>query len=112
MGFDACFPDSVIGFVSDSSKADVHFVEYLLTSFKAELQAKGKGSAQDNINLATFEKERFPFPSIKEQKLIVAKLNELADDKQKLQFVYRQKLSALSELKQSILHQAFSGQLH
>jgi type I restriction enzyme, S subunit len=60
LGFDACFPDSVIGVVTNPKEAEVDFVEYLLQSFKTRLQAMGKGSAQDNINMGTFEHERFP----------------------------------------------------
>ena len=112
LGFDSCFPDSVIGFVADPTKSDVHFVEYLLTSFKERLQAKGKGSAQDNLNLATFEGERFPFPSVIEQKIITAQLDELSTETKKLEAIYQQKLTALEELKKSILNQAFSGQLN
>ena len=112
LGFDSCFPDSVIGFVADPAKSDAHFVEYLLSSFKARLQAKGKGSAQDNLNLASFENEQFPFPSVKEQKNIASAFDELSAEVTSLEAVYQQKLNALVELKKSILHQAFSGQLH
>jgi type I restriction enzyme S subunit len=28
LGFDACFPDSVIGFVGDESQCDVRFIKY------------------------------------------------------------------------------------
>ncbi len=111
LDFDSCFPDSVIGLVPNPKVADVHFIEYLLKSFKSVLQAKGKGSAQDNINLATFENEKFPFPPLKEQKLIVEKLSNLADSIKKLESIYRQKLASLEELKKSLLHQAFSGAL-
>jgi type I restriction enzyme, S subunit len=110
--FDSCFPDSVIGFVADPNKSDVHFVEYLLGSFKARLQAKGKGSAQDNLNLASFENELFPFPSIKQQKILATKLDELAEEVTSLESVYKNKIDSLTELKKSILHQAFTGQLH
>jgi type I restriction enzyme S subunit len=111
LGFDACFPDSVIGMVVNPREADTGFIEYLLQSFKAVLQAKGKGSAQDNINLGTFEDERFPFPTVKKQKEIVLKLDELRETVRKLESVYKQKLSALKELRKSLLHQAFTGQL-
>ena len=50
------------GMVVDPARTSNSYVEYLLQSLKAILQAKGKGSAQANINLATFENERFPFP--------------------------------------------------
>jgi type I restriction enzyme S subunit len=111
LGFDACFPDSVIGVVPDPKEAEVGYVEYVLQSFKARLQALGQGSAQANINMGTFENERFPFPSVAEQRGIVTKLDALSQESQRLESIYRQKLTALDDLKKSLLHQAFSGQL-
>ncbi len=111
LGFDACFPDSVIGVVTNPAEADIDFVEYLLQSFKARIQALGKGSAQANINMGTFENERFPFPSVAEQKQIVVKLDALREETQRLESLYQRKLAALAELKKSLLHQAFSGVL-
>jgi type I restriction enzyme S subunit len=111
LGFDACFPDSVIGVVANPSEADVDFIEYLLQSFKVRIQAMGKGSAQANINMGTFENERFPFPPVSEQKRIVATLDELDEETQRLGSVYERKLAALETLKKSLLHQAFSGNL-
>jgi len=76
LGFDSCFPDSIIGFVANPEKTTASYVEYLLTSFKSELQAKSTGSAQSNINLATFERIKFPFPSLAEQERIVTILDK------------------------------------
>ncbi len=111
LGFDSCFPDSVIGVVVDPTQTSNSFLEYLLQSVKASLKAKGKGSAQDNINLATFENEPFYFPDLAEQKQIVDQLSDLNAEAQRLESIYQQKLAALDELKQSLLHQAFSGKL-
>ncbi len=111
LGFDACFPDSVIGVVANPKEADVGYIEYLLQSFKTRIQAMGKGSAQANINLGTFEHERFPFPSVLDQQQIVALLDSLREETQRLESIYQQKLAALGELKKSLLHQAFSGNL-
>jgi type I restriction enzyme S subunit len=111
LGFGACFPDSIIGVVTNPKEADIGFVEYLLQSFKARLQALGKGSAQANINMGTFENERFPFPSVTEQKQIVAKLDGLSQEAKRLESIYQRKLAALDALKKSLLHQAFSGHL-
>lgn len=111
LGFDACFPDSVIGVVANPKEADIGFIEYLLQSFKVRIQAMGKGSAQANINMGTFENERFPFPPVSEQKRIVAKLDSLHEETQRLESIYQQKLAALGELKKSLLHQAFNGEL-
>jgi type I restriction enzyme S subunit len=109
--FDACFPDSVIGIVVNEKVADREFVEYLLQSFKVRIQALGKGSAQANINLGTFENELFPFPTVSEQKEIVDKLNQLFNECERLENVFLRKIDDLEELKKSILQKAFAGEL-
>ena len=111
LGFDACFPDSVIGIVVNNELTSNDFVEYLLQSVKARIKAKGKGSAQDNINMATFENEKFPFPHLNQQRAIVDSLNQLSLETQRLEAIYCQKLAALNELKQAILQKAFTGEL-
>lgn len=111
LAFDACFPDSVIGVVPNPAEAEIGFVEYLLQSFKVRIQAMGQGSAQANINMGTFENERFPFPGVVEQRQIVVKLDALSEETQRLESIYQQKLTTLDELKKSLLHQAFSGAL-
>ena len=111
LGFDACFPDSVIGVVVNPKEAEVGFIEYLLQSFKSRIQALGKGSAQANINMGTFENERFPFPPVSEQNQIVEKLDSLSAETQRLAAIYERKLAVLLELKKSLLHQAFRGEL-
>jgi type I restriction enzyme S subunit len=111
LDFDACFPDSVIGITVDENKANNKFLEYLLQSFKAHLQAQGKGSAQDNINMGTFEYQLFPFPSLKEQTEVVIKLDILQKETQRLESLYQRKITALDKLKKSLLHRAFTGEL-
>lgn len=52
------------------------------------------------------------FPqSIEEQNAIVVQLEVLQKETQRLESLYQRKLDALDELKQSVLHQAFSGKL-
>lgn len=78
LGFDACFPDSIIGFVANPKKTSSSYVEYLLSSLKNSFEKKGKekSSAQSNINLGTFENLKLPFPSIDEQTRIVSILDK------------------------------------
>lgn len=51
------------------------------------------------------------FPNVKEQARLAASLDELHSETQRLEAIYERKLAALGELKQSLLHQAFSGRL-
>lgn len=111
LAFDACFPDSIIGILPNSEIADSDFIEYLLQFFQTKIQAKGKGSAQANINLGTFKDELFPFPPIELQKQIVNKLDSLSAECERLEEIYKQKLENLEELKKSILQKAFNGEL-
>ena len=78
LDFDACFPDSIIGFVANPGKTSSAYVEYLLQSTKTKLEEKGKekSSAQSNINLSTFEQLKLPFPSLVEQNRIVSILDK------------------------------------
>jgi type I restriction enzyme S subunit len=52
----------------------------------------------------------FPI-SIARQRAIVSTLTDLETETQRLATIYRQKLATLDELKKSLLHQAFSGEL-
>ena len=51
------------------------------------------------------------FPGVDEQRRISTELDELRAEVSRLQSLYTRKLAALDELKQSLLQQAFSGQL-
>lgn len=50
-------------------------------------------------------------PSMKMQKELAAKLDDLHEETQRLESIYRQKLAALETLKKSLLNHAFSGNL-
>ncbi len=97
LDFDACFPDSVLGFIPNQDKADLNFIYYTLMHYKRELQYLGEGSVQDNINLGTFENMKFPIPSLPEQRAIAAVLSSLDD---KIDLLHRQiaTLEAMAEV--------------
>ncbi len=81
LGIDACFPDSVIGFVPDDDKADARFIKYL---FDAMLQKQFKkftqGAAQDNLSQTKLLSIRFPVPvDVTEQHRIASILSAYDD---------------------------------
>jgi type I restriction enzyme S subunit len=51
LGFDACFPDSVIGFIANESESDARFVKYLFDTIRRQYQQVSQGAAQDNLSL-------------------------------------------------------------
>ena len=109
--FEGCFPDSVIGMVPDPHRANAYYVEYMLRYFAKELKLQGKGSAQDNINLATFESAMFPFPPLEQQMVVAGKLDSIAAEVAALRTNYEQRLADIANLRQSLLQKAFSGEL-
>ncbi len=52
----------------------------------------------------------FP-PSFSKQQIIADKINNLKEETQRLETIYKRKIEALKELKQSILQKAFTGEL-
>ncbi len=75
--FDACFPDSVVGFNAFNPIEDNRYFLYMLMAYKAILDSKATKSAQKNINLDTIASLAYPLPPLAEQQRIVDRVNEL-----------------------------------
>jgi type I restriction enzyme, S subunit len=76
------------------------------------IRAGLSGSAQGGFNATKLSELIIPFPkSPSEQTSVVAKLENLTAETQSLAGIYERKLVALEELKKSLLHKAFSGEL-
>ncbi len=90
-----------------------HFLYYFLTSVVGQRLIKlyDNGAAQPNLGAKSVAKYIIPLPKIAEQKFVVQNITSLAAETQYLEVIYKQKLAALKELKQSILQKAFTGEL-
>ena len=109
------FPDSVThcGSQSEEALADNDFVVSSSCPLSQLLNGEGRwGTARDNINTWNIrESDSFPFQAVGVQKEIVFAAETPGCETQRLESIYQHKLIALDELKKSLLHQAFSGQL-
>lgn len=74
-------------------------------------QMNKTGAAQARINLGDLRGYAIPLPPIAEQRVIIEKLKSLLSETRRLNDLYGQKMCALIELKQSLLAQAFAGEL-
>lgn len=99
--------------VKKNNALDQRFLLYFLKSPQAKhyVKSESKGGAQEFISLTELRKFPIPLPSLNNQKIIVAKLDTISVENQRLETLYQQKLTTLEELKKSLLHQAFTGQL-
>ncbi len=77
LGFDACFPDSVVGFIPAHPIPSVRYFEYFMRTAKEQLESFAPSTAQKNINLGILEEVLIPIPPLAEQIRIVAKLDQL-----------------------------------
>lgn len=87
------------------------FLYYFLLSRQEALVAQATGNAQPNISQAKIRSMAIPLLRLSQQETIVEGLHLLRDETVHLATIYQRKLTALDELKQSLLHQAFSGNL-
>jgi type I restriction enzyme S subunit len=68
----ACFPDSIVGFIPDKSKADIHFVKYSLDLMRDRFLSVSRGATQDNLSLEKLLSFLIPAPGVGEQRRIGA----------------------------------------
>lgn len=111
LGIDACFPDSVVGFIPRSAKCEVLFVKYLIDVNKSNLEDFAPSTAQKNINLKILNAMKFPFPPLEEQSEIVRRVEELFAFADRVEQKAIVSLKHINSLTQSILAKAFRGEL-
>jgi len=121
MGRCAIVTDNEIGWLCGTgslvirlkNNADEKFINTYLSSDKSKeaLLKASIGTTMSNLNQGILSDLAISLPPLKEQHSIVAKLDALSAETKKLEAIYKQKLSALEELKKSVLQKAFSGGL-
>lgn len=65
--FDACFPDSVVGFIPNQEKTNNVFMHFWMSFFQKILEANAPESAQKNINLKILRDLNVTVPPIELQ---------------------------------------------
>jgi type I restriction enzyme S subunit len=88
------------------------FVNYLyLMDQTGDLKNHFSGTGIQHFTGEALAKFTLPIPPDKQIQEVLGKANQLEAEVLRLESIYRQKLTALDDLKKSLLHQAFSGQL-
>ena len=100
-----------VGKFKPKSVLDKNFLFKFLSTKVEENLKISVGSAQPNLSTEQINNFKIPFPPLEEQKQITAKLDALQEKTQTLEKIYCEKITALQSLKQSLLNQAFQGEL-
>ncbi len=104
--FDACFPDSVVGFRAGDS-ATVEYVRVWLSFLQQRLESSAPEVAQKNINLALLRSLSVPTPPIDLRKAFERRLLGI----ERLRAKQQQSAEVIDELFASLQHRAFHGEL-
>ncbi len=104
--FDACFPDSVVGF-TPNEKTNVEYIQYWLSFLQKTLEANAPESAQKNINLAILRSLDIPLPDIEIQR----KFSEIVRKCVVIDEKFSQTILAKDYLFSSLSQKAFRGEL-
>ena len=90
-----------------------HFIANLIrsSSYREQLERASTGATMLNLSNKALGELLVAVPSLQNQKNLLGQLDVLSSETLRLESIYQQKLTALEELKKSLLHQAFSGRL-
>lgn len=102
LSFDACFPDSVVGF-SANEKTNNIFVHYWFSFFQEILEAQAPESAQKNINLKILSELKVIVPDIEEQNCFA----DFVEQAEKTKTRIRESLTKLETLKKALMQEYF-----
>lgn len=104
LGLNACFPDSVIGWISNEKITNNIFIKYYFDFYKTQLKRLSVGGAQENLNLDKLENVYFHIPTLPEQNDItnlLTKIDELIETQIKI-------IEEYVILKNSLIHRFFT----
>ncbi|RZK31908.1 MAG: restriction endonuclease subunit S, partial [Hymenobacter sp.] len=79
LDIDACFPDSVIGFVANEEVCDTKFIKYTFNTLQQQYKQFSQGAAQDNLSLEKLLSIKFKIPSLPVQQKIAGILSAYDD---------------------------------
>lgn len=108
-----CIHDGWLVLTNYQKHLDIDFFYYLLSSpiVVRQFENLAQGSTVRNLNKDLVSRVEVKLPSLAKQKAIVLKLDTLDSNLELAKKSYKMKSTELTKLKQSILHQAFTGDL-
>jgi type I restriction enzyme, S subunit len=111
LDMNACFPDSVVGFLPAGEEICVRFVEYFLRTVKLQLEAEAPATAQKSINLARLQSIPVPMPPRLEQEEIVSRLDLVMNAIAAQELAMQQAKERAEAQRRNVVETAVTGRL-
>ncbi|MCV3419556.1 restriction endonuclease subunit S [Campylobacter lari] len=108
LDIDATTNQAIAGINIKEKNINILYLMYFLRSIKDEICSKGRGVAQNNLNLTILKQIEIPLPPLQEQERIVGILDESFAKIDESIKILEQDLLNLDELMQSALQKAFN----
>jgi type I restriction enzyme S subunit len=106
LGFEACFPDSVVGF-TPGTKVTSEYIQFWLGCIQNDLESAAPQVAQKNINLEILSNLDTPLPPLPDQQRFSSIVMNIRSRNKKREAAVREADSLFG----SLAYRAFSGQL-
>ena len=107
--FDACFPDSIVGFVPDH-RLNRDYLFYLLVAMKPALLRAMVVTTQPNINYVQIGGNYIPLPPVKEQAAIADHIEEKIQNIRTVRASLETQIATLTAYRKSLIHECVTGQ--
>ena len=109
LNFDACFPDSIVGFYPKKNKTDYLF--YLLKTMKEIFLSESIEGTQLNLSVDRLSSIKVAIPEPEEQQKIIDFINEETSTTETLISKYQKQIDLMQEYRTSLISQAVTGKI-
>jgi type I restriction enzyme S subunit len=110
LDFEACFPDSVVGFVPQQN-VERDFLFYVFRAMKPELLREAPVNTQGNLNVERIGSRAIALPSLAEQREIARTVEERTADLEQGISVARNEISLLREYRTRVIADVVTGKV-
>jgi type I restriction enzyme S subunit len=97
--------------VNEKQRVLYRFLYFQMLKSLKKFKDQSVGAGTKFLKLGMIKDMEIALPSLAKQHRIVATMDSVRGETERLESIYQQKLTALDELKKSLLDQAFSGRL-
>jgi type I restriction enzyme S subunit len=105
LGFEACFPDSIVGFVPAKS-VKVEYLFHVFTAMRQEFMSTATLGTQLNLNVDRISSIAVPLPTVAEQAAILTFLDRETAKIDRLMAVRQKQVERLQEQRTAVIHHA------